>query len=79
MRSLFKELQKSHMKQLKAEGKHPEGEGVATHPRKRGFVKDSLVKVELEGKWEEPRREELKVRELHRWRCSLTIGHVGSH
>ena len=61
MRSLFKDLQKSHMKQLKAERKRPEGEGVAGHQRLKGFVKDSLVKVELEEKWEESCREKLKA------------------
>ncbi len=62
MRSLFKDLQKSHMKQLKAEGRHLEGEGVAGRPHPcRGFVEDSLVKVELEEKWEESHRNKLFV------------------
>ena len=61
MRSLFKDLQKSHMKQLKAEGKCPEGEGGAGRPHSRGFVRDSLVKVEVDEKWENSHWEKLKV------------------
>ncbi len=56
MKSLFKDLQKSHMKQLKAEG-----EGAAARPHSKGFVKDSLVMVEVEEMWDEPHRVKLKV------------------
>ena len=68
MKSLFKDLQKSHMKQLKAEGRGPEGEGAASRPHSKGFIKDSLVKVEVEEKWEEPHRAKLKVCDIE---CSI--------
>ena len=56
MKEMFKNLQKTHMKSVKSETAV-----AAAQSRERGFVKDCLVKVELEQEWEESHRSGLKV------------------
>ena len=56
MKSLFKDLQKAHMKKVKDDLRSGE-----EAPRAKGFVKDCLLRVELKEEWEESRREGLKV------------------
>ena len=57
MKEVFKNLQKLHMKQVKSKTE----ESSCPPPRNKGFVKESLVRVELEKKWEESERDKLKV------------------
>lgn len=59
MKKLFKDLQKSHMKQVKADSKR-QASGTS-RPLSKGFILDCLVRVELEEKWEESHRKGLKV------------------
>lgn len=67
MKDVFKTLQKSHMRQLKADNKKRTTSGSVTMggvcgaPVRKEFVKDCLVRVELGNKWEESDREHLKV------------------
>ena len=57
MKAVFKDLQKSHMKQVKSETAPP-GAG---HAHDKRFVKDCLVRVELEEEWVESRWDDFKV------------------
>ena len=67
MKDVFKTLQKSHMRQLKADKKNMPTRnsvgvgGIGVPPTRKEFVKDCLVRVELKKKWEESDRELLKV------------------
>lgn len=68
MKTMFKDLQKSHMKQFKSEMK---GDGTDSRPVKKRFVQDCLVRVELQEKWEESHRDILKVY-YYVNRCAIT-------
>lgn len=62
MKEMFKGLQKEHMKQIKSEiSKLPTMKSEPSSSSK-GFVKNCLLRVELEQAWEESGRDNLKVR-----------------
>ena len=71
MKEMFKELQKTHVKRIKAEslgsaaGSAAGGAAASQQQsRERGFVGRCLLKVELEQEWVESRRDELKVKKM---------------
>ena len=61
MKDLYKDLQKSHMKKIKSETKLQREDISNTRPPGKGFIRECLVRVELEDKWEESCRDTLKV------------------